>query len=909
MEPDQVSPVNQIVTEEQNKRRRRITIILLLSFLVLVGIASFLVIKDLLGPEVPDTPVAEGDACQTDNDCSLFAQGERCINNVCRSPLRCGEIGSDAVIDLENVPGVSNQQELLEISDQYREQFGIRFENGRRATIRDGGAGSCPSPYPVLAQRGRPRVSHQSSATSAESPADDVIPAEIPRVGDWFLTDDGTVEGDVPCVLNIYFDRPTYEFSFDILDIDGGERWRVEAYNNAGEIIHNYTNPRLSLDSRALAFTVPEQSEPIVRIRLIGLQPRPGGPAWGLAFDNFRPYCSTPVELPPVQPPTIVKTGEVTDLSTDGATINYTLTLSNSNNSALNNVTVTDTLPDFVQEGDIIANPDNGVIDYTNRTITWSNLTVPAGENTLALRFSLRIRPAQFSTEIVNTALVCIPDPESAGDELCDEGGEETIIEPPEPEEELEPPVITKSASSFANVSETGADVTYTLTVTNPNVDALTNVTVVDDLASVVQQGDIIANPNNGVIDYTNRTITWSGLTIPTGATGLTLSYTLRIRPENFGTNIPNTVSVCVEVEDEVLCDEDTEIVHIPFGPDVEKSGAVTEIDSNEALITYAITVTNPNPEIELNNVTAVDSLPSFVQNGDVVANPDNGVINYANRTITWSGINLAPGETVTLNYTLRVDDSNYGTTVVNNVEACVPMENGAGELCDDDSHEEEIDPDIDATITKSHIRILQSSGINQVTYNITVYNTSDIDIVDATVTDTLDSDVQPGWVVEESITGGGVLNGNVITWSGINIPVGQSASFTYMVNFPQGTEGSFTNNVVITDDGEPLDDDETTVEILNPPVINEEVPPAEAPVTPATPLPSTGLLGSNFIILLVGMLFIATGFTVVTADKYMGLGIGTFVHSNFVKPLTLRVFGNYEDRVFDDIKTKRKGK
>ncbi len=118
-------------------------------------------------------------------------------------------------IDFETIPGSEPASGLI-LSDQYRSTFGVTF------SLEGGG-------HPVLAQVGPPIEAFQG-------PGGDDNPAAGVDVGQFFLTDDGLITNAAPPII-LTFDVPIDTFSGCILDMDGNERFEIEARDIDGNIV------------------------------------------------------------------------------------------------------------------------------------------------------------------------------------------------------------------------------------------------------------------------------------------------------------------------------------------------------------------------------------------------------------------------------------------------------------------------------------------------------------------------------------------------------------------------------------------------------------------------------------------------------------------------------------------------
>ena len=126
-------------------------------------------------------------------------------------------------IDFETIPNTTPASGIS-ISDQFEASFGLTFslENGST---------------PVLAQIGSP-VEAFSSQWGEDTPAPGV------DLGQYFITDDGSLTGLVSSPLILDFNIPIDTFAGCIIDIDFGEEFVIEAFDISGNVLLSDTNSR-----------------------------------------------------------------------------------------------------------------------------------------------------------------------------------------------------------------------------------------------------------------------------------------------------------------------------------------------------------------------------------------------------------------------------------------------------------------------------------------------------------------------------------------------------------------------------------------------------------------------------------------------------------------------------------------
>jgi hypothetical protein len=183
-----------------------------------------------------------------------------------------GEGGTPAskVITFELVNGEA-PTELDEISTQFQAEFGASF------VLEDG-------TFPRISEVGRP--------TTGFTPNDN--PRSNQGIGSFFLTDDGEVPGPSRSPLIVTLDTPTRAASGQILDIDFGESFVVEARDEDGMVLETRTIRDGDFgtgERNAAVWAFERDSADVYSLRFAGTRDREGG--FGLGFDNFNLSSST----------------------------------------------------------------------------------------------------------------------------------------------------------------------------------------------------------------------------------------------------------------------------------------------------------------------------------------------------------------------------------------------------------------------------------------------------------------------------------------------------------------------------------------------------------------------------------------------------------------------------------------
>lgn len=224
------------------------------------------------------------------------------------------------------------EQELIEgaeISNQFEQEFGLTFE------LEGGG-------FPLLAEVGSPTTAFQST-WGEDIPA----PQDADFVGQFFLTDDGTLAGlDAPPVI-LNFSTPIDSFAGCILDMDFGEVFKLEAFDDMGNTILEDSivagDPGTG-DGLATCwgFNLEGCVGTVYQVKFSGYRTSSGG--FGLGLDNFS-FCFSGinVDVRTVQPTCLALNGSLEIFSTSDEVYQYSLDNMNFSDSGI----FTDLPPDI----------------------------------------------------------------------------------------------------------------------------------------------------------------------------------------------------------------------------------------------------------------------------------------------------------------------------------------------------------------------------------------------------------------------------------------------------------------------------------------------------------------------------------------------------------------------------------
>ncbi|MCB9296621.1 MAG: DUF11 domain-containing protein [Lewinellaceae bacterium] len=239
-------------------------------------------------------------------------------------------------------------------------------------------------------------------------------------------------------------------------------------------------------------------------------------------------------------------------------------------------------------------------------------------------------------------------------------------------------------------------------------------------------------------------------------------------------------------------------------------------------VVTFTITVTNQGPQ-PATGVAVQDVVP----NGYTNITNINGFGTLSGSAITWSGLNIAAGGSVTLTFNATVAAPGAGVSYMNVAQVTASDQFDPDSTPNNDDGDQSEDDEDNATVTPASADLELVKTVNDatplvgdvVTFTVTVFNQGPDNATNVEVQDV----VPNGYTNITNINGFGTLSGSTITWSGLNIAAGGSVTLTFDATVAAPGAGvSYMNVAQVTasdqfdpdstpgnDDGDQSEDDE----------------------------------------------------------------------------------------------------
>ncbi|GAA4552191.1 DUF7927 domain-containing protein [Amycolatopsis samaneae] len=510
-------------------------------------------------------------------------------------------------------------------------------------------------------------------------------------------------------------------------------------------------------------------------------------PGNNCAAGSADPKCTTAT---PVSGLRIDKSVDRTQV-VPGDKVTYTITVTNTGQTPQNGATFTDDLSNVVDDATYgnDASATVGSTSYAAPKLTWTG-DLPVG-GTATVKYSVTVKNPDPGDKKLNNVVTS-----GTPGNNCPPGATDPSCSTTTPGKEL---TVAKTVDKQA--ANPGDKVTFTVTVTNTGQVPLTGAdaaTFTDDLSNVLDDATYgnDASATIGSATYAEPKLTWTG-DLPVGASA-TVTYSVTVKnPVTGDHQLRNTVSTnvpgnCEPGSTDPKCSTTTPVP----GMTIEKKADKQAANPGDK-VTYTVTVTNTG-KTPLPGARFTDDLSNVVDDATYGndASATVGSTSYVAPKLTWTG-DLPVGATATITYSVTVKNPASGDHKLANVVTS----DTPGNNCPPGS----TDPKCGTTTPVSGIAIVKTASRTDakpgdtVTYTVTVTNTGQTALTNATFTDDLTKVLDDAAYGNDASADLGTTTyaAPKLTWTG-DLPVGGKATVTYSVtvNNPVAGDHKLTNVV-----------------------------------------------------------------------------------------------------------------
>ena len=499
--------------------------------------------------------------------------------------------------------------------------------------------------------------------------------------------------------------------------------------------------------------------------------------------------CTTTTE---VRSFTVTKSSSPSGPVTAGQKVTYTVKVTNDGKAdftAANPASFTDDLSAVLDDA-AYNNDANGGATYTAPTIAWSGALAAGATHTVTYSVTVN-SPDTGDHQLTNAAV--------PGDGGSCQPAASCVTDNP-----VRSYTVAKTSSATGPVHP-GDVVTYTVSVTNTGTADYTSTapaTVTDDLSKVLDDATYVAGSASDGAVVNNTTLTWAG-PLAVG-TPQTITYQVKVGPAGTGDGtLTNTVEGDPDNGGDCAAPGDCTTSNPVQAFSVVKTADATEVTPGST-VTYTITVKNTGaadytaaaPASFTDDLSAV--LDDATYNNDATAGAA-----YAAPVLSWSGA-LPVGQTVTVTYSVTVDDPDNGDKHLDNTVVTPPGDGGGCPPGSTDAACTVQIPSGSYTVSKAASSASTTPG-GKITYTVTVRNTGAVAYTaqnPASFSDDL-TNVLDDATYNDDASNGATYTAPTLAWSG-ELAVGQTVEVTYSVtvNKPDTGNHRLVNGVIPTTPG-----------------------------------------------------------------------------------------------------------
>jgi len=497
---------------------------------------------------------------------------------------------------------------------------------------------------------------------------------------------------------------------------------------------------------------------------------------------------------------TIVKSADVSS-TTPGSTVRYSISVTNSGQTAYAPATLTDNLAGVLDDAtyNSDATSTSGSVAVSNGSLTWTgNLAVGASTT---ITYSVTVADPDTGNRSLTGTIVS-----STAGSTCP--GSNPAASCSTTVTVLVPALVITNSSNVSTTTP-GSTVPYTVTLSNTGQTAYTATTVNVALAAALDDatysGNATASAGNVSYNAGAKTLTWTG-DLAIGAV-VTITASVTVNNPDAGDKTLTTVasssapgSTCPAGSSNSACTSTVQVL-IP-ALTITKSADVSSTTPGST-VHYTVSVTNSG-QTDYTGAAFSDSLAGVLDDAtyrnDAAAT--SGTVSVSASTVGWTG-NLAIGATATITYSVLVNQPDTGNkSLTGTVTSTTP-----GNACPNGG----TDPRCTSSVTVLIPALTVTSAVDAstttpgsvVNYTFSLSNTGQIAYSGATVVVDLTGVLDDATYNNDAsaTTGSLVINGNgTATWT-ISLAAGASASVTLSATVNSPPAGNKTLSTTVTSD------------------------------------------------------------------------------------------------------------
>ncbi len=503
--------------------------------------------------------------------------------------------------------------------------------------------------------------------------------------------------------------------------------------------------------------------------------------------------AQVPVLIPAL---TIAKSADSSS-TTPGSVVRYTVSLTNTGQTAYTAAAFTDNLSDVLDDAgyDNDAVASAGTASFSSGTLSWTgNLAVGA---TATVTYSVTVKdPDTGNRSLADTVVSTTPFnncPAGSADTRCSTAVAVLL------------PALSLAVNADSATTTPGSVVHYTFTITDSGQTTYNGLTATLNISGLlddaVYNNDAVAS-SGSLQAQPDGTFTWVGTLAPGATATNTLSVTVRspdpgdrsmrswIAADVAGSNCP-TGSANASCRSAVAV--------LTPGLTITKSADSTSVQPGDT-VTYTVTVVNSG-ETSYTAASFSDSLAQVltdaVYNSDATAS--TGSVAYAASVLTWTG-SLAPGATATISYSVTVRNPDPGDKRMTNTV----VSSSAGSNCAAGSADPRCTVAVNVLVPGLTIvntaTVPSTTAGSTVTFSVSVTNTGQTAYTGAALTVSLAGVLDDATYNSDATATSGTVavNGATLTWTG-NLAVGNHATITYSATVSQAPGDNLLTDTVVS--------------------------------------------------------------------------------------------------------------